>query len=641
MAGTITNTASVSANEPLPNTTHGTSTQETTVNAPPPPPPPPPSPPPPPPPSPPPSAIGHSPADFIFIATAGDADPEPQTLSIWNPGGGVLKWTVDATVDAENNWLGLAPLAGSSNSEDDVGLVAVSVVLADLEEGTYSGQITIIAGGAVDSPQSVDVTLVLGAPLEPVFVIDDLEAMNGQDATEFLSGLETAARSAVFEEISTGKLSEIIRLMNEDELTEPMSRMSLDRFHAIPFDVRLSALPSVPIEQIVMEVAPQADPNLPPPTVAGESPTLVRYTVPETSASGWTTLAASPGPIERVLARFGSRRTDVEVVVEILAGLPLDLPVLTDDHAVDSVFRVDVDNVKAEDISVAHITFSVRKAWLEGNDIHRWSIQLRRFDSALDMWIPFPTSRVEEDSEKVVYTVAVPGFSVFAVTGSSQLPQPIFDVANLEIIPQSPVAGQKIRVQAEVTNVGQVKTAYPANLWINGVIEDSGVVPVDGGETASFGFTVSKPEGTYEVRIERLFAQFEATQPEEEFALAATSTPVPTATPSPSPTPTPTATPTRGPNETPARTPQSPPASTSTPVPTATPRPSPTPTPPVVTSLALTPSVSETTPIPGVTELLPSGDGVGDGTIAVIVLAGIAAAGVLVGAVFFWRRKTS
>ena len=550
-------------------------------------------------------------------------------------------------MDAEKNWLGTAPLAGSSNSQDDVGLVAVSVVLADLEEGTYSGQITVTASGAVDSPRSIDVTLVLGAPPEPDLVVDDFEAMIDQNAAELLSGLDGAARSAAFEEISTAKLSEIIRLMDEDELTDPMSRMSLDRFHAIPLDVRLSALPSVPIEQIVMVVAPQADPDLPLPTVAEESPNLVTYTVRETSSSGWTTLVTSPGPIESILAKFGSERTDVEVELEILAGLPFDLPDITDGSTVDSVFRVDMDNVEAEGISVAHVTFTVGKAWLEGNDIHRWSIQLQRFDSELNMWIPFPTSRVAEDSEKIVYAVAVPGFSVFAVTGSSQLPQPIFEVANLEIIPQSPVAGQKIRVQAEVTSVGKVRTTYPANLWIDGVVEDSGVIPLDGGETAAFGFTLSKPEGTYDVRIERLFAQFEATQPEEEFVLAATSTPVPTATPtptptpSPSPSPTPTSTPTRTPAGTPTGRPQPPPASTSTPAPTTTPTSSPTPTPLLVTHRpALTPLVSEATRVPGLTELPPPGERIGGGTIVGIILAGIAATGVLVGAALFWRRKT-
>ena len=257
---------------------------------------------------------------------------------------------------------------------------------------------------------------------------------------------------------------------------------------------------------------------------------------------------------------------------------------------------------------MAHITFSVAKAWLEANDIHRWSIQLRRFDSEFDIWIPFPTRRVAEDNEKVVYTVVVPWFSVFAVTGSSQLPRPTLDVTNLEIIPPSPVAGQKVRIRAVVTNVGTVRTAYPANLWINSVIEDSATIVLDGGETASLAFTVSKPEGSYDVRIERLFGQFEAIQQEEEFALAATSTPVPTATPTPSPTPTPTpTTQTRTPTETPARAPQPPPTSTSTPVPTATPRLSATPTPPVVTSrLAVTPSVSEATPIPAVVRALTS-----------------------------------
>ena len=107
--------------------------------------------------------IAFSPTSFNFSATEGEANPADQTLSIWNSGSGTLDWTVEADAD----WLGLTPPSGSSTGSGDVTEVTVSVDIADMSANAYSATITISAPGDSNTPKTVPVTLqVTSGPAE-------------------------------------------------------------------------------------------------------------------------------------------------------------------------------------------------------------------------------------------------------------------------------------------------------------------------------------------------------------------------------------------------------------------------------------------------------------------------------------------
>ncbi|MCP4213090.1 MAG: hypothetical protein GY765_00470, partial [bacterium] len=75
-----------------------------------------------------------------------------QTILINNTGGGVLNWT--ATDDAD--WLILSPGSGTGK-----GAITVTIDPSGIQPGTYTVSITIEAPNAVNSPQTVPVTLTV------------------------------------------------------------------------------------------------------------------------------------------------------------------------------------------------------------------------------------------------------------------------------------------------------------------------------------------------------------------------------------------------------------------------------------------------------------------------------------------------
>jgi outer membrane lipoprotein-sorting protein len=105
--------------------------------------------------------IAYSPLSFSFTATEGGANPEDQTLEIWNSGSGTLNWSVSDNAD----WLTLDPTNGTSTGEHDA--VTLSVDISGLAADTYNATITISASGATNTPQTVSVSLTINPALPP------------------------------------------------------------------------------------------------------------------------------------------------------------------------------------------------------------------------------------------------------------------------------------------------------------------------------------------------------------------------------------------------------------------------------------------------------------------------------------------
>ncbi|UCC21809.1 MAG: right-handed parallel beta-helix repeat-containing protein [Planctomycetota bacterium] len=99
-----------------------------------------------------------SPRYLEFTGYEGGGDPAAQVLSIWNSGKGPMNWTV--TPDC--GWVTVEPNSGSSMGEvDDANII---VDINELSAGIYDCQLTVTGSGAPNSPQVVDVNLVVHGP---------------------------------------------------------------------------------------------------------------------------------------------------------------------------------------------------------------------------------------------------------------------------------------------------------------------------------------------------------------------------------------------------------------------------------------------------------------------------------------------
>ncbi len=100
-------------------------------------------------------SIAFSPSSLVFTALEGGSPPAAQTLEIWREGDGTLDWTAAEST----GWLSLSPASGSSTGEHDP--VTVAVDAAGLQTGTFNATITISDPGALNSPQTVPVSLTV------------------------------------------------------------------------------------------------------------------------------------------------------------------------------------------------------------------------------------------------------------------------------------------------------------------------------------------------------------------------------------------------------------------------------------------------------------------------------------------------
>jgi hypothetical protein len=90
-----------------------------------------------------------------FGAVAGGTHTEPETLMIYNSGGGTLHWSASAS----EPWLQVTPPSGTSS---DTGPIGVGLDLSGMAPDIYTGTITISDPGATNSPLVVEAYLRIG-----------------------------------------------------------------------------------------------------------------------------------------------------------------------------------------------------------------------------------------------------------------------------------------------------------------------------------------------------------------------------------------------------------------------------------------------------------------------------------------------
>jgi PKD repeat protein len=100
--------------------------------------------------------IGLDPLSVTFQEQENGPLPPAQTLAITNDGVGIMNWSV--ATDA--GWLDISPVTGI-----DSGTVTLSINTSTLAPGVYNGTITVTSPEAINSPQSVPVSLTVHSEL--------------------------------------------------------------------------------------------------------------------------------------------------------------------------------------------------------------------------------------------------------------------------------------------------------------------------------------------------------------------------------------------------------------------------------------------------------------------------------------------
>ena len=142
-----------------------------------------------------PATLTVSPASIAFAATTGGGNPASQTVSIGNSGNG----TVNFTITSDSPWLSATPASGSAPQS-----VNVSANIAGLSTGTLTGHLTVTANGALQSPQTITVTLNLtsgggggaGTFLLGDQIIETQADYNGQGVAEAFQATAAASGTA-------------------------------------------------------------------------------------------------------------------------------------------------------------------------------------------------------------------------------------------------------------------------------------------------------------------------------------------------------------------------------------------------------------------------------------------------------------
>lgn len=108
------------------------------------------------------------------------------------------------------------------------------------------------------------------------------------------------------------------------------------------------------------------------------------------------------------------RLLKVKLTFEKLADRPSDVS-----SPAASVFRyikVTTENIPDDKIDKAKIKFKVDKSWVTNNSIDVNTIALERYENGV--WNKLVTKKVSEDATSYSFEADLPGFSVFAITGS-------------------------------------------------------------------------------------------------------------------------------------------------------------------------------------------------------------------------------
>lgn len=394
-----------------------------------------------------------------------------------------------------------------------------------------------VARAAEADPHSTGKAVALAAAFDPVSTGKAIAYSAAQDpnatgAALAHAGLQDAAATgkatayaAVQDPVSTGKAiaraaeldSETLGIATASAASEApaatgvaLITSAIESPAATAATLRVSARADVAATAQALAAGPARDPGAL--ALLGEVAPVEAWVPEKGPELGWDPTGqghwqrvGSPPPIDRILARFSRTLPGAHVAVNVLSGRPVGVPGLPASRVVSHYLTLAPENFSVDEMFTAHSTFFVEKSWLDANQIHQWSIEFNRFDEDLRTWTPSVAKRVREDEERVFYSVVIPGFSLWAISGAKDTAPRRFRVDELTITPADAREGQPVTVAAQVTNLSDAVGDYNAVLWLDSLANSSLRLRLGPNETLPVEFTVEPAAGVYEVRIDRLF----------------------------------------------------------------------------------------------------------------------------------------
>jgi hypothetical protein len=164
-------------------------------------------------------------SNLISVTTREGQNADNGLLEIWNSNPGVI---MNYSLSTDIPWIGITPLEGASSGPDDKEQHVLTFSTSELQSGNYSGNITIDAGNAADSPKVIPVSIIIADGLVLLLDARGLNAgpvTNWQNAGLLGGNFTPELDSPVAEDVDGVRALTLIG--NNDWLTGPPASASL------------------------------------------------------------------------------------------------------------------------------------------------------------------------------------------------------------------------------------------------------------------------------------------------------------------------------------------------------------------------------------------------------------------------------
>ncbi|MEM2874786.1 MAG: PGF-pre-PGF domain-containing protein [Candidatus Hadarchaeales archaeon] len=212
--------------------------------------------------------------------------------------------------------------------------------------------------------------------------------------------------------------------------------------------------------------------------------------------------------------------SNAQVVVKDLVGQPGSISIGPPNNPY-GYFAVELVNFNSAMVSNIVLTFKVSKTWISANGIDEGTMTLNRWDSGSGTWTSYPAAKVGEDATYSYFSVSLPGFSFFSISGST-LPTPTaapavptfrppsyappapaaaFTIFSLTITPRPAAPGDVITITFDVLNFGQVEGSGTIEMFMDGLPVATWNVTLAAGETRTISYNLTDVVGSHEILI--------------------------------------------------------------------------------------------------------------------------------------------
>lgn len=122
--------------------------------------------------------------------------------------------------------------------------------------------------------------------------------------------------------------------------------------------------------------------------------------------------------VKEIIIKVSNKVNDIKISVSKLDNKPASVTGVSD--KVYRYLEITKSNIQDSDISGGKIMFKVEKMWINENQIYPQTIALNRYVSG--SWEKLNTMMTGEDDNFTYHEAETEGFSIFAITGSSEQP---------------------------------------------------------------------------------------------------------------------------------------------------------------------------------------------------------------------------